>query len=138
MHRHPQRSSADSYSIAPPARRGRGQRVIVIAYELGGRFGGEALKFFDDIARSSTITSTAANKFKTYWLRRMATVAQKAHGRLLRTRLPSLASFRVPGMRAAPAPLAHILDFPNPATISGSGSRVHFDDTSRVMGSGTD
>ena len=62
--------------------------------------------------------------------------------RLLRTRLPFLASFRVPGMRAAPAPLhaplAHILDFPTPAAISGSGSRVHFDDTPRVMGSGTD
>ena len=59
----------------------KGNKVKVIAYELGGRFGGEALKFFDDIARSSTSTSVAANAFKSYWLRRIATVAQKAYGR---------------------------------------------------------
>ena len=28
-----------------------GNTIVVIAYELGGRFGGEALKFFDTIAR---------------------------------------------------------------------------------------
>ena len=96
-----------------------GNKVKVIAYELGGRFGGEALKFFDDIARSSTSSSVAANAFKSYWLRRIATVAQKAFGRLLLARLPRLPFAPLRGMRVQPDPLAHILLFPCAATIGG-------------------
>ena len=96
-----------------------GNKVKIIAYELGGRFGGEALKFFDDVARSSTSTSVAANAFKSYWLRRIATVAQKAFGRLLLARLPPVSYAPSRGMRVRPDPLAHVLLFPSAATIGG-------------------
>jgi hypothetical protein len=97
--------------------------IVIIAYELGGRFGGEALKFFDTIARESTSTSVAAAAFKSYWLRRISTAAQKAHGSLLRARLPRPQAPAMGGIRAPAAPLAHIIDFPNQATIAGRGPR---------------
>ena len=108
--------------------------ITVVAYELGGRWGNEALKFFNDIARSATSTSAAANAFKSYWTRRVGTAMQKAYGRLLRSRVPPVAGPKIAGVRARPAPLAHILDNPNPPTIYGSAPRVHFDDTPRVAG----
>ena len=98
--------------------------ILIIAYELGGRFGGEALKFFSDIARAHTSTSAAAAAFKSYWLRRISTAAQNAHGALLRARLPPPPAPAMAGMRANPAPLANILDLPNHATIGGSGPFV--------------
>ena len=104
---------AGPYDVA----KAEGNTVVVIAYELGGRFGGEALKFFDDIARASTSTSAAAAAFKSYWLRRISTAAQKAHGALLRARLPRLPAPTMEGMRAPPAPLAHITENANLATI---------------------
>ena len=95
-----------------------GNKMTIIAYELGGRFGGEALAFFNEIARDSTTTSAAANAFKNYWLRRIATVAQRALGRLIRARLPSSSLSLPRGLRAQSDPLAHVVHAPNPATIN--------------------
>ena len=75
------------------------------------------------IARESTSTSVAAAALKSYWLRRISTATQKAHGSLLRARLPRPQAPAMRGMRASAAPLAHIIDFPNQATIAGRGPR---------------
>ena len=96
-------------------------------------FGDEALKFFNDVARSCTPTTAAANAFKAYWTRRIATAAQRAFGALLRGRLPGLEARNIPGLRMPARPHEHIINFPNAATIAGAAPRVHFDPLARII-----
>ena len=92
----------------------------MLSYELGGRFGNDALNFFTKVSKSTSTSEGSSGAFRAYWTRRIATAAQKAYGELLRARLPQKVDRAyAPGQRAAP--FAHTQDPPSRETIIGGG-----------------